>query len=91
MTQTKKVPLRKCVGCQLMKEKKELLRVVKAEDDSIRIDLTGKMNGRGAYLCKSQDCLKKAVKGHGLERSLKCKITDAVYEQLRMELGEDNE
>lgn len=78
----RKIPLRKCIGCQEMKNKKELIRVVKTAEDEFFVDATGKMNGRGAYVCKSKDCLEKAIKSKGLERSFKCKIPDAIYEGL---------
>ena len=82
----KKIPMRKCVGCQEMKEKKSLIRVVKTAEGDIILDDTGKKNGRGAYLCRSMDCLEKAVKNKGLERSLKVKIPSEVYDALREEL-----
>ena len=62
MSAIKKIPLRKCAGCQEMKPKKELIRVIKTEEDKVEIDLTGKKNGRGAYICHSDECLKKAIK-----------------------------
>ena len=66
----KKIPMRKCVGCQEMKEKKSLIRVVKTAEGDIILDDTGKKNGRGAYICKSLECFKKAKKTKALERSL---------------------
>ena len=83
----KKIPLRKCVGCGEMKEKKSLIRVLKTPEDEILLDTTGKANGRGAYICKNADCLKKAVKNRGLERSLKVKIPTDVLERMEKELG----
>ena len=74
----KKVPMRQCVGCQEMKSKKELLRVLKTAEDEIVLDATGRKNGRGAYLCFSRECLAKARKNKGLERSLKMNIPPAV-------------
>ena len=62
MSTVRKVPLRKCIGCNEMKNKKEMIRVLKTADDTIEIDATGRRNGRGAYLCPSMDCWKKAVK-----------------------------
>ena len=79
----KKIPMRQCVGCGEMKPKKELIRILKTEEDGIIIDKTGRKNGRGAYLCPSEQCLLKAVKGHGLERSFKMKISEDVYLQLK--------
>ena len=87
MAQIRKQPLRKCAGCGLMKEKRELIRIVKREDGTVQIDKTGKMNGRGVYLCRNQDCLKKAEKSRALERSLKCGMPPDVFESLRRELG----
>lgn len=85
----KKIPLRQCVGCGGMKSKKEMMRVLKsAEDDSICLDMTGKKNGRGAYLCKSRDCLTKARRNKGLERSFKMSIPDKVYDTLEKEFDE---
>ena len=81
----KKVPLRQCIGCQEMKSKKEMIRVIKTAEDEIMLDATGRKNGRGAYLCPSMECLKKAVKGKGLERSFKMAIPKEVYETLEKE------
>lgn len=82
----RKVPLRKCTGCLEMKDKRELLRVVKTNEDGYKIDLTGKMAGRGAYVCKNIQCFEKAFKSKGLERSFKSSIPKDVYESLRNEL-----
>ena len=82
----KKVPLRQCIGCQEMKSKKEMIRVIKTAEDEIMLDATGRKNGRGAYLCPSMECLKKAVKGKGLERSFKMAIPKEVYETLEKEM-----
>lgn len=87
----RKVPLRKCTGCGEMKTKKEMIRVIKTPEEDICIDLTGKKNGRGAYLCNSPDCFKKAVKSKGLERSLKTAIPKEIYEKLEKELVEFEE
>lgn len=84
---TKKIPMRKCTGCGEMKEKRDMMRVLKCEE-GIVLDTTGKKNGRGAYLCKSTECFSLAVKNKGLERSLKVQIPEEVYEQLGKELGE---
>ena len=84
----KKVPLRQCVGCQEMKSKKEMIRVIKTAEDEIMLDATGRKNGRGAYLCPSMECLRKAVKGKGLERSFKMAIPKEVYETLEKEMEE---
>lgn len=82
----KKVPLRMCAGCGEMKSKKEMIRVLKTPEGEIVIDTTGKKNGRGAYLCSSSDCFKKAIKTKGLERSLKMSIPDEIIEMLEKEL-----
>ena len=81
-----KLPMRKCTGCGEMKTKKELLRVLKTPEDEIVIDTTGRKNGRGAYLCHSVDCLTKAMKNKGLERSLKVSVPETVYEELKKEM-----
>lgn len=86
MGNVKKVPLRKCIGCNEMKNKREMMRVLKTTEEEIILDLTGKKNGRGAYLCFSKECFKKAVKSKGLERSLKIPIPQEVYESLEKEL-----
>lgn len=88
MTTVKKIPLRKCTGCGQMKSKKEMLRVLKTTEGDILLDRTGKKNGRGAYLCIDRDCLEKAFKNRGLERSLKCQIPAEVAESLKKELME---
>lgn len=85
---SKKIPLRQCVGCGEMKNKKEMMRVLKTTEGPIVLDMTGKKNGRGAYLCKSAECLKKARKNKGLERSFKMSIPDEVYEELEREFSE---
>ena len=80
--------MRQCVGCQEMKSKKEMLRVLKTAEGKIILDATGRKNGRGAYLCFSKECLKKARKTRGLERSLKISIPSEVYDGLEKELSE---
>ena len=98
----KKVPLRKCTGCGEMKEKRELIRVVKAPEKKdengnvisggeISLDLTGRKSGRGAYVCKNADCFEKARKARRFERSLSCKIPEVVYEQMSKELENASE
>ena len=81
-----KIPMRQCTGCREMKNKKEMIRVLKTAEDEIILDATGKKNGRGAYLCKNAECLKKAKKTKSLERSLKVDIPTDVFEQLEKEL-----
>lgn len=82
----KKTPLRQCVGCREMMPKKDLLRVIRTPEDEVVLDPTGKKNGRGAYICFCLECLKKARKSKGLERSLKVAIPDEVYEKLEKEM-----
>ena len=84
----KKVPLRQCIGCGEMKSKREMIRVIKTPEDEIILDATGRKNGRGAYLCFSKECLLKARKNRGLERSLKTSIPPEVYDSLERELDE---
>lgn len=91
MGQTKKIPMRQCIGCREMKNKKELIRVIKNNEDEIFVDLTGKKNGRGAYICNSMECLEKAIKSKGLERAFKMVIQDEIYDELKKELGDANE
>lgn len=78
--------MRKCVGCQEMKGKKEMIRVIRTEEGEFLLDATGKKNGRGAYVCKARACLEKAVKNKGLERSFKQSIPIEVYEKLEKEM-----
>lgn len=80
-----KIPMRQCTGCREMKNKKEMMRVLRTPEEEIVLDVTGKKNGRGAYLCKSAECLEKAIKSRGLERSLKAAIPQEVYENLKKE------
>ena len=84
----KKIPLRQCIGCGEMKSKKEMIRLIKTAEGEILLDATGRKNGRGAYLCPSMECFKKAVKGRGLERSFKMAIPREVYETLEKEMEE---
>ena len=82
----RKIPLRKCTGCQEMKNKKELIRIVHNEAGEFFLDSTGKKPGRGAYICPNQECLEKAQKSKGLERSFKAAVPKEVYEQLQEQL-----
>lgn len=82
----KKIPMRQCVGCREMKPKRELIRVIRALDNELLIDLTGKKNGRGAYICPSLECLEKAMKQKGLERSLKIPIPPEFYTAFEKEI-----
>lgn len=87
----KKIPVRQCVGCGEMKSKKEMMRVLKTPEDEIVLDVTGKKNGRGAYLCKQRECLIKARKNKGLERSFKMSIPNEVYDNLEKEFDKADE
>ena len=86
---TRKIPMRMCVGCREMKEKRELLRIVKNPEGAISFDRVGKAPGRGAYICKDEACLTRAVKQKQLERALETKIEEAVYQQLMEEIHAD--
>ena len=85
----RKIPQRKCVGCGTSKDKKELIRVVKTAEGEISVDLTGKKNGRGAYICHDVECLKKAKKAGRLERSFECQISEEIYDRLMQEITAD--
>ena len=78
--------MRQCVGCRDMKTKKEMIRVIKTSEGEIELDVTGKQNGRGAYMCAKQECLQQAIRSKGLERSLKQGIPREVYERLEREM-----
>lgn len=82
----KSIPMRKCTGCNEMKPKKELVRVVRSPEGEISLDLTGKKNGRGAYICRSTDCLAKARKSGRIAKSFACAIPDEVYDTLEEEM-----
>ena len=83
----KKIPMRMCVGCREMHEKRELIRIVKSAEGMVSIDMRGKAPGRGAYICKKSDCLERAMKSRALERALEHRIEPDVYERLREELA----
>ena len=82
----KKIPLRMCLGCGEMKPKKELIRVVKSAEGEISLDLTGKKSGRGAYVCNSLECLKKARKTRRFEKAFSCQISEEIYNGMEKEL-----
>lgn len=86
---TKSIPQRKCTGCQEMKDKNQLIRIVKIDDNSFEIDFTGKKNGRGAYICKNTACLEKAQKSRGLERSFKGRVPQEMYNNLLRSLEKE--
>lgn len=83
----KHVPMRKCMGCQKMVPKNECIRIIKQLDQPIRIDETGKAQGRGAYICRKQACIEKVVIGSGLERSFKMRISSEIKEALLREMS----
>lgn len=83
---TKKIPMRQCIGCGEQKNKKEMMRILKTPEGEFLIDLTGRQNGRGAYLCKSRACFETAVKSKSLERSFKMAIPEEAYALLKKEL-----
>ena len=83
----KKIPMRQCLGCREMKPKPELLRVVRSPEGEISLDPRGKKPGRGAYVCRSADCLRLARKARRLERAFSCQIPDEVYERMEEELS----
>ena len=87
MATVKKIPQRQCIGCGQMKDKKDLIRILKTQDESIVIDTTGRKNGRGAYICASEECLAKAIKKKGLERSFKMAVDPGIYDELAKELN----
>ena len=83
--------MRKCTGCGEQKSKKELVRVVKTPDGEILLDLTGKTSGRGAYICNSAECLKKARKSKRIDRTFEMTIPDEIYEQMEAQISKDDE
>ena len=82
----KKIPQRQCMGCRERKEKKAMIRVVRCTDGSVSLDFSGKLNGRGAYVCPDPECLKKAQNSKALERSLEVAIPQEVYDRLEKEM-----
>ncbi len=86
----KKLPMRMCIGCREMKPKKELIRVVKTTENQIKLDFTGKLNGRGAYICKDKACLSKAHKQNAIARAFDMSVSADIYAQLESELENEN-
>lgn len=84
---SKKIPMRMCVGCRTMHPKAELIRAVKTSEGDVVLDITGKKNGRGAYICRNADCLEKAQKARALDRAFEMKISDEIYNSLKEELN----
>lgn len=87
MQKERKIPMRMCTGCGEMKPKRELVRIVRSPDGEISVDLVGKKPGRGAYICRSTDCLKAARKARRLERTFSTQIDDSVWEVMEGELN----
>lgn len=87
----KKIPMRQCVGCNEMKSKKEMLRILKTPEDEILLDDTGKKNGRGAYICRNKECFELARKNKGLERSFKRAVSSQIYDNLLKEFEKIDE
>ena len=86
----KKIPLRKCISCGENKTKRELIRIVKTKENIVLIDLTGKVNGRGAYICPTTKCFDVAHKNKKISRALQIEINDELYEKLKENIPEDN-
>ena len=86
--QQKKIPMRKCTGCNEMKPKKELVRIVRSPEGDISVDLTGKKSGRGAYICRSGPCLAAAKKANRLTRAFECPVPLEVYDRLAEEIAD---
>ena len=82
----KKIPMRQCMGCRERREKRQLIRVVRGTDGNVSLDFSGKLNGRGAYICPNMECLKKAQKSKALDRSLEVTIPEEVYDRLVKEM-----
>ena len=86
----KKIPQRQCMGCRERKAKRDMIRVVRCTDGEVRLDFSGKLNGRGAYICPDSECLKKAQKARSLERSLEVPIPEEVYDRLSAQMEDGN-
>ena len=87
----KKIPMRMCLGCNEMKPKMELIRVVRSPEGEMSLDLKGKASGRGAYICRSTECYEKARKSRRFEKTFSCKIEESVYEVMADELRSETE
>ena len=85
----KKIPMRRCLGCNEHKPKAELLRVVRDPEGGVSLDFKGKKSGRGAYICRDVKCLKKARKSRRIDKDLECQIPDEVYDAMEKELEEN--
>lgn len=85
----RKIPFRKCTGCQQLKDKRDMIRVVRNKEGEVFIDTTGRAHGRGAYVCSNKACLQKAVENRGLNRSFKSEVPKEVYQKLLEEIPDD--
>lgn len=82
----KKIPMRMCTGCREMKPKRDLVRVVRTSEGEVKLDTSGKLNGRGAYICKNSECLQKAKKANAFARAFEMNVSEDIYSQLQTEL-----
>ena len=87
MAVQKKIPMRQCMGCRERLAKRDMIRVVRCTDGAVQLDFSGKLSGRGAYICPKEDCLKKARKAKSLDRSLEVAIPEEVYDRLEKEMA----
>ena len=87
--ENKKVPLRQCIVCRESKPKKELIRIVRLADNDFAVDKTGKLNGRGSYICNSEDCINKLVKQKALNKAFKTNVSQDVYDKLKEQFVEN--
>ncbi len=85
----KKVPMRQCIGCREHRAKRELIRIVRSPEGTVSLDFSGKANGRGAYLCRNAECLRRAVRANALERALETKVPDELIARFEKELAND--
>lgn len=86
----KRIPLRMCLGCQQMKPKKELIRIVRDKEGNTSVDFTGKKSGRGAYICRNLECFENARKGRRFEKAFEMKIDDEIFDSLKQQLEEND-
>ncbi|MDD4779566.1 MAG: YlxR family protein [Tissierellia bacterium] len=86
---TRKIPMRKCIGCMESFPKKELVRIVKNKENEIKLDLTGKQNGRGTYICRKTECFENAIKSKRLSKSLETEIPEEIYEEIKSEISKN--
>ena len=91
MKPAKKIPMRQCLGCREHKPKRELVRIVRSPEGQVSLDRSGRMNGRGAYLCRNPECLRRAVTAKALERAFETAVPDEVLERLESELEHSDE